>query len=59
MKKLLVVVLAIMLVCGGMMSASQATAQGPYEYRILADGTVEITHVSEDCADQVIPAELD
>jgi hemin uptake protein HemP len=59
MKKLLVVVLAIMLVCGGMMSASQATAQGPYEYRLLADGTVEITHVSDDCTDSVIPGELD
>ena len=47
MKKLLVFVLAIMLVCGGMISASQASSQGFYEYRLLADGTVEITRVSD------------
>lgn len=59
MKKLLVFVLAIMLVCGGMISASQASSQGFYEYRLLADGTVEITRVSDECADKMIPAELD
>ena len=59
MKKLLVFVMAIMLICGGIISASQASSQGFYEYRLLADGTVEITKVSDECADKMIPAELD
>lgn len=59
MKKLLIFVLAIMLLCGGMISASQATEQGPYQYVLKKDGSVEITSVRQDCADQVIPSELD
>lgn len=59
MKKLVIFVLAIMLVCGGMISISQATEQGWYEYTLNKDGTVTIVSVSEDCADQVIPSELD
>ena len=59
MKKLLTLILAIVLVCGGMISVSQANEQGWYEYILKKDGTIEISQVREDCTDQVIPSELD
>ena len=59
MKKLLAMILAIMLICGVMPSISSAEANGMFEYRILLDGTAEITKADSKCVDAVIPEELD
>lgn len=59
MKKLLAFLLTLMLICGSIISVSSAEQNGMYEYRILLDGTAEITNVDYNCSDTVIPGELD
>ena len=59
MKKLLVMILAALLVCGCILPHAMAEAQGDYQYTVKEDGTAEITKVNKDCKDSVIPAELD
>lgn len=58
MKKWLSMILAVLLVCGSAFSGAMAEEQDFYEYTVKADGTVEITGVSTDCTDEVIPKEL-
>ena len=59
MKKLLAFLLTAMLICGSVISVSSAEKSGVYEYRLLLDGTAEITDVDSSCSDNVIPGELD
>lgn len=59
MKKLLVLCLAALLVCGCILPHAMAETQGNYDYTVKEDGTAEITKVNKDCKDSIIPAELD
>ena len=59
MKKLTTIILMIALLCGMIPSFSSANTDGIFEYRLLADGTVEITKADSKCTDAVIPGELD
>lgn len=59
MKKLTTIILMIALLCGMIPSFSSANTDGIFEYRLLTDGTVEITKADSKCTDAVIPGELD
>ena len=59
MKKLFTALLSVMLICCAVFTVSSAEKSGVYEYRILLDGTAEITDVDYSCSDNVIPGELD
>ena len=48
-----------MLICGSVISVSSAEKSGVYEYRLLLDGTAEITAYSGDAEDLAIPGMLD
>ena len=59
MKKLSAIILIVTLICGIIPSFSSADVNDIFEYRILLDGTAEITKVDSKCVDAVIPGELD
>ncbi len=58
MKKFLVMVLAVMLICVGIISVSSAE-NNLFTYTKLDDGTIEITKTDRKIKDGVIPAEID
>ena len=58
MKKFLVMVLAVMLICVGIISVSSAE-NNLFTYKKLDDGTIEITRVANTIKDEAIPAEID
>ena len=60
MKKLLVMILAALLVCGCILPHAMAEKQERvYHYTLKQDGTAEIISVSKDCTDETVPSELD
>lgn len=59
MKKIMITLLAVMLVCCGIVSVSFAETSGMYEYTVKEDGTAEIVKADPNCKDKQIPAELD
>ena len=60
MKKILAVLLAVLLACGGLAAGSFAEGQDLYLYSVKYDGTAEITGIrDEDIEVMEIPAELD
>ena len=59
MKKLFVVLLALMLACGGILSCAAAEEQGPYKYTLRPDGTAAIYCTDPEISVADIPAELD
>ena len=58
MKKFLVMVLAAMLICGGIVSVSAEETE-QFRYRILDDGTAAISQAKLTIGDVVIPEEID
>ena len=58
MKKFLVMVLAVMLICVGIISVSSAE-NNLFTYKKLDDGTIEITRVANTIKDEAIPAGID
>ena len=59
MKKLFVVLLALLLACGGILSCAAAEEQSPYQYTLRSDGTAAISCIDPEITVAVIPAELD
>lgn len=58
MKKFLVMVLAVMLICVGIISVSSAENE-LYQYEILGNGNIKITKADESITEAVIPSEID
>ena len=60
MKKLLTLILVIALACGAFVTGSLAGTEGPYEFSVKSDSTVEITGVTDQrIKTAVIPEEID
>ena len=59
MKRLAATVLAIILVCGGIISGSFAEGEETYQYQVKQDGTAEIVSASRELTEAMIPAEVD
>ena len=59
MKKLLVMLLALMLACGGVLAGAVAEEESPYQYTLRSDGTAEITCTDKSITCAKVPAELD
>ena len=59
MKKLLVVLLALLLACGGILAGAAAEGQSPYTYTVKGSHTAELRCVDESIETAIIPAQID
>ena len=59
MKKLLVVLLALLLACGGILAGAAAEGQSPYTYTVKSAHTAELRCVDENIETAIIPAQID
>ena len=59
MKKLLVMLMALLLACGGILSCAAAEEQSPYAYTVKSAHTAELRCVDKSIETAIIPAQID
>ncbi|QTE74398.1 leucine-rich repeat domain-containing protein [Clostridiales bacterium FE2010] len=59
MKKLLVMLLALLLACGAILAGAAAEEQSPYTYTVKSSHTAELRCIDENIETAIIPAQID